>query len=183
MLTNKRLLDFALPLIILIVAILGVIGYFAYKNTNLNKSATVVTTTPVPIEDWNYYADITGKFSFRFPPDFNLKEENINIIRVAPGVGGLSLEKDPKEKNFIHLGVLDASTSEFRYRLGSSKNIHKSLRNKLATLEYETPDPWGKGFSYYTVEFSSGNFVYKFSAPQDIKPILEQIVSTFRFLR
>lgn len=68
------------PIIILIIAILGVIGYFAYKNLATKQSALIVSPTPssvstnptsgVPTNKIGLYKDNFLNISFEYPPSW-----------------------------------------------------------------------------------------------------------------
>ena len=69
-------------IIILVIAILGVVGYFAYKNYISPKGTILGPYSPSPIDtatpnltaNWKTYTNDTYGFSFEYPGDYSYSE-------------------------------------------------------------------------------------------------------------
>jgi hypothetical protein len=75
---------FAPLILIIILAMFAVVGYFAYKYQTLSKQTTTLTqlkTSPSPtdngVSNWKTYANSSGGYSFQYPDDWNAATNSV----------------------------------------------------------------------------------------------------------
>jgi hypothetical protein len=100
--------------ILIVVALIGGVGYFVYKNQHKAKTANVTTnTTPVattptktttpttqavdPYASWKTYTSASLKFSFKYPSDWNISERPNNTANTSMTIGVYSPEIAPTD--------------------------------------------------------------------------------------
>lgn len=168
-------------IVLLIVTVFAIIGFAIFKMNNLGRSLiTSASPSPVPISEWKTYVEDSGKYTFKYPPDFDFKD--VGYIWIGAAVGGFDLESKTNKNEYIDFGILDTKLPDFKNYYLNDTNIHKSTRNGYTTTEFEGFDKL-KNTPIYTIVFSSDNLIYTFTSPKQMMVTLEQVVSTFTFLR
>lgn len=199
-------------LIVLLVAVLGIVGYFIYTNYSNSQSKTepvVTQTNPIPtpaesttsteMANWKTYTNTYLGYSLKYPPDWILSDSGGGtIIKASEAIGSgpepveyfiwFSLYENPQHKSFKEVvttieGLPKDVQDKFEY---SADQIAGFPVYRTTSL----PSAHGAESVFFTD--SKGNYIevafnpYSKQNPwpqQDrFYKIFGQILSTFRFL-
>lgn len=200
-----KIILFSVLGIIVAVGLVFVGFVFAVLNKDIFKPrepVPVITSTPTPAPDptanWETYTDEKGKFSFKYPPYFTIKNE-LNDPNAS--------EYTKTFATFITLGQTEATGSSV---LGS---VRLSTRESASKLEKEDFD-YMEGHivfkiigrqtiklgsrdatqvllrvgetesqsQYLYLNLDGGSLGIQFPADQQRKPLFDLILSTFKFI-
>ncbi len=191
-------------LIILLVAILGIGGYFAYKSSLKTAPAPVVNSTPSsstnPIStssaetaNWKTYTSSKFKYTFKYSNDWNVVQSNEDATLLKNKKWGFNTTSSQGITISSSVEKTSLTTSSDWYEQldsdGSSKSImdktkvHISLDGKDA-IQYDFTE--SKQFFERNVDLVYRGNAYRLEIGGDTKfkdeAILEfnQILSTFR---
>lgn len=197
---------FAAPLILVIIGLIVGIGItFAYfqlkpKSKPLPESTTTQTasqSSPIPTSstalanenaNWKTYSDSIGKFSLKYPQDWNITNEN-NRVKISDGNNTITLHTSPYPSiDFNKLyekpdGTVDQNPVFIRTKI---KNLEIDGYKATIYSNESAPANQNKGFDV-TVYIIRGAPLTMISAQPDSNsrnvflPIFEQILSTIKF--
>jgi len=186
------------PLIItLIIAILGVVGYFLYKNYYTKLQVLVVPspaslTTSGSTANWKTYINKTKGYSLNYPDDWFVSADDSDQTTLA-NFPTDNPNKD-KENLIMYVGKYDETIQNgVDLAIWLKENNHwssdfygeptKSLQTTVAgnpgmILSYS-------GSSPFYVFIAQSHVFWAYQAPQspDFSQIFNQILSTFKFTR
>lgn len=199
---------FAPLLLVIIIAIIGIAGYFAYQKGFLSKqpaypsASATPFSTPDPTANWKTFISPDSNFSLKYPPDYKLEAVqnlgyviNNNITLPAypysevsqKGETGLLLTSDEdvvlqggiKAKKFKgYIGEVGGNIAEnfVRYEIYNPGADEPRRYNNVILWEL----PQNINYEEKSAKYPSGRTLQ--SIPKDQEAILDQILSTFKFL-
>ena len=173
-------------IIIFVLGVLGVGGYWAYQNYLVPKPSPTPTTSPTPdvTASWKTYSNESAGFSFKYPPSITLKEYTKNIsftdasgnftTTISWGFTDLTgtLEEEIKTRAQCPIEVTDGIVPG---------PIPNSLRCNFTKSHYASVDIWVQnGKKIYKAVIGAIN--PNEPIPDENTKLLDQILSTFKLL-
>lgn len=159
------------PIIILVLILLGVIGYFIYKNMQPRKQTSLPPSTPIatsePIENWETFTSQNLKVSFRYPSFFRIIE---TVAQPSPLgymiLGEIDLKKfsttltNPTRKQILIMTITKTEADYFlRIKVGETF-VDPNLNQGFTTLFYRFPDIVIGGIKAYVYKVYAKEGVY-----------------------
>lgn len=195
----KNQKGFAPIIILLIVAVLGGIGYFTYTkgyaSFNLSKLSPTFnqeqTPTLSPVTSWGNYSDSARSFTFKYPPELEVKtyiDAPFVSFRDNDGktvIQAQELYSDLDLKNFNEMYIAQNDSEWSNIEEGTIK-IESRTQGRLSLVFYAIPslDTKSKQTSGVLIKGSETQLarleVYG-EDPNTLRPFLDQILSTFKF--
>lgn len=162
------------PVIILVLVVLVVIGYFSYKNY-WPKLQILSTPTPIPTVDptanWKTYTSAKYKYSFKYPPnwimdpDKQMPDEIVNISKDLNSLSiyaGLAFTKAPE-------GKARSKRREIKIaRIDAVGEYYDGLYELISFTEKKTVNT-------ISLRYAMGSY------SEDFENRFDQILSTFKF--
>lgn len=187
--TQKSSPIFAIALTVLLIAILGIAGYFLYTkylvgtgsneaaNTAVTPMPVAVTPTPDPTANWKTYTNPQYGFSFKYPLGAklgNAKFANSEFSIVLSGMTDLQYEDLT-----VYVGKAWAFTNA-----SASSNTNFKIGGVNA---YREDLPLGQNPPQSLVYVKNGNYYYTIQQVKNeddakIGGIFDQLLSTFKFI-
>jgi len=183
---------------VILVGIIG-IGYFAYRNTNTNTEAIEqfqLTTTPTINRPygWNIYSNKTfkNKFSFNYPPDYEIFEDSSNKVVIGAKVPPSSNNKFPILTIYPDLQIDTSKLVPCPAHGGISPCLSDMVGNTIKNIQVDGKNT--KGFyvfmdlgnnafikNYHIIQFSEPKLEIAMDSDDGRDRIFDQILSTFKF--
>lgn len=183
-------------IIVVVIAGVGALGYFAYKNGQINnlsrESTTSSSVTPlasvIDTSKWKSFEDVESGISFKYPENWTADQ--------APGFSFPVFLKSPKEEFYV-VRVYQVKNSDLDKELGTDATINSRqdpsihINRDIKIADKKSVQVTGK---YKDSDLIKGGFVVTMiqHGSDVIKVVLDydsyskeysQILSTFKFVK
>ena len=191
--TQKRQKGFSPILIVIVVLVVIVItGYFLYQNQNrINPTPQASQTSPAVVDktaNWQTFADVQGKFSFKYPNEWKMSSSN-DSISLSNGSSSIRAQLSPYPSiNFDTLyekpdGTINQNPVFIRTKI---KNLTIDGYKTTMYTNESTPANQNKGFdiSLYFIKDAPITMVSAQTNPdlkEELLSTFDQVISTLKF--
>lgn len=150
-------------LILMIVAVLGIIGYLVFTKQNSQQSST--------------YQSIELGLSFKYPSNFKVYQQDENNLRVESDYKNTERPQDSIGMNIIKINPQRETDDRINFRLQGKKIIREETRNGYRILQFESG--FENGLEYYILS-DKGTFYIGDSLEVIKSSITEQQYTDYR---
>lgn len=123
-------------LVIIILALIGVVGWFVYKNQNKTTTSSNTTTGPVntpttvdPYADWTAYSSSDGQYSLKYPKTWvkatspDLCGKTIFLVGANSTSVGKCGSDDPGQMVFDSVSTSELTVSDLEMKLSDFSDL------------------------------------------------------------